>query len=171
MIVRIVNIVAACKIQKIKVRDMMDLVTCQYVPSRFAAAIISIETDCSNQIKSKKINVNVYTSAITSTGSEKPSDAIEAIMGVVAKINAQKKCIEFITKPIVSNMTVIAYPENDSERINPDTLKGFEKVPYFSQVKGTEKGCTVMVSKSGVLTITGAKSLESAIGAMKSIQT
>lgn len=169
MIVRIVNIVASCKIKKINVHSMIELADCQYVPSRFAAAVIFVQTNNAGQIKSKKINVNVYSSAITSTGGEKPKDAINAITKVVAKINAKKRCIKFITKPQISNMTVVAYPQNDSERINPDTLKGFKKVPCFSQVKGTKNECTVMISKSGIMTITGAKNLENAIDVIKSI--
>lgn len=174
MIVKIVNVVVSCKIKKINVSEIIDLVNCQYVPSRFAAAVVQTEnivksSNPMRKTKSKKINVNVYNSAITSTGAEKPGEAISAIIDTVRKINLKKKCIEFLTKPQVSNMTVVAYLQSDSERITPKVLDRFEKMPFFSQLKGTDKKCTIMVSKSGTMTVTGAKSLDEAICSIKRV--
>ena len=162
LIIDVVNIVASAKIKAIDVARLATKIPCIYIPSRFAALVLHIP-------KSKMVNVNIYTGAITSTGAGNIPDAISAMHEAVETAEKVGTGIEFLETPKISNIVAVVYPGSDDDIPNEAISKNGEKISFFSQVKTVDEvnGATILIAKSGRVTITGVKSLPDVIGAAK----
>ena len=161
IIIDVVNIVASAKIKAIDVALLAKKIPCIYIPSRFAALVMSIP-------KSKMVNVNVYSGAMTSTGAGNTKDALSAMDDAVRSIGVVGTGIEFLEEPKISNIVAVVYPGTD-EMPRDEVSKDGAKIPFFSQVKTKDEinGATILIAKSGRVTITGVRSLSDVIGAAK----
>ena len=161
----IVNVMASAKIrEKVDVFDIASKIPCNYVPSRFAAAVVA-----TRKKTGKTVHVNVYKQTVTSTGATTTNDAIEAILEVAGMITRKGIAIRFVKAPRIVNMTVLVYPSADA-KIDQKVFAGGKKVPFFTTHKNVKHDrVNMMIAKSGKITVTGVQSLEQAISAAKKL--
>ena len=161
LIIDLVNVVARARIARVDVADMSCRVPCNYVPSRFAALVIPIK-------KSKMVHVNLYSCTITSTGANSTDDAISAIWDAVGIIEESGEYLKFLKPPSISSITAVVYPTD--EKMIPIVPADAQKVPFFSshcKIRDPLNNATLMIAKSGRVTVTGATSLHDVIAAAK----